>query len=154
MAEIAQRIGELTELFRRRLLNDARGNEVVAELRNRSALDETLLVGRVLRPIAMRLVSVVDRVDNWDGDPDPLAASARDEILQILEDFGIDEVDTDQGFDPRIHRVQAKVPSPEPPGTIVGCHTRGFQLDDRVLRPAGVVVADVPEGVPVPTDGP
>ncbi|GAA2368172.1 MULTISPECIES: nucleotide exchange factor GrpE [Gordonia] len=144
LADVSKRLDDLTELFRRRLLNDNRGQELLGELRAKSALDETLLVGRVLRPVATRLMNVIDRVDNWDGEADPLAESVRDEVIQILEDFGVEQIGVDGDVDPRRHRIESVVVADAPEGAITGRTVRGFELDGRVLRPAGVVVAAGP----------
>lgn len=138
---ILTRLDELHELFRRRLLDDRTKTDFVAELKERSEIDDRILQTRLLRPLAMRVIGVVDRVDAWDGEPDPLAASVAEELIDVLEEFGIETVSTDGMVDPLIHRVAAIHPDNSPRGTILSVRQRGLTLDGRVIRPADVVVS-------------
>jgi molecular chaperone GrpE len=45
-------------------------------------------------------------------------------------------------FDPRLHEALSQQPSStEPPNTVLKVHQQGYQLHDRVIRPAQVVVS-------------
>jgi molecular chaperone GrpE len=46
-----------------------------------------------------------------------------------------------QGFDPKLHEAISQEESDASPGTIVRVLQRGYRADDRLLRPALVVVA-------------
>ena len=58
----------------------------------------------------------------------------------------IREVDpTGQKFDPHMHQAMQVVESDLPPNTVVNVLQKGYLLNDRVLRPALVVVSKAPE---------
>lgn len=64
------------------------------------------------------------------------------DFFNILEKFGLQPVSTATAFDPHLHEAIAQVESNDhPPGKIVACHRRGYQLHNRLLRPASVTVA-------------
>lgn len=67
----------------------------------------------------------------------------RKELLAALAKYDVAEIEA-QGkpFSPALHEAMAKVPdSSVPPGTVLEVLQRGYQLRDRLLRPARVVVA-------------
>ncbi|MDV8003001.1 nucleotide exchange factor GrpE [Rhodococcus sp. IEGM 1408] len=138
---ILARLDGLEELFRRRLLEDRIKADFVAELKDRSEIDDRVIQSRILRPLASRLLGIIDRIDTWDGDPDPLAVSMGEEIADVLEEFGIDLIPTRGLIDPSVHRVVSKRADAAPKGTILATERRGIVLDGRVIRPAEVVVA-------------
>jgi len=71
--------------------------------------------------------------------------------LKLLDDalskFGITLVDPqDQPFDPEFHQAMSMVEAPDKaPNTVVAVMQKGYTLNDRLLRPAMVVVAKTPE---------
>lgn len=57
----------------------------------------------------------------------------------ILEGRGLSEIEAlGQEFDPNLHEAIAQAPGA--PGKVVAVHRSGYQLHDRVLRPAQVLV--------------
>jgi|JFJP01.1.fsa_nt_gi molecular chaperone GrpE len=64
-------------------------------------------------------------------------------LANTLEKFGIVEIDPkNQKFNPEWHEAMAMIPAPDTEdGTIVIVHQKGYQLNDRLLRPARVVIA-------------
>ncbi|MEZ5671335.1 MAG: nucleotide exchange factor GrpE [Thiotrichaceae bacterium] len=64
-------------------------------------------------------------------------------LANTLEKFGIVEINPkNQKFDPEWHEAMAMIPAPEAEeGSIVIVHQKGYQLNDRLLRPARVVIA-------------
>lgn len=60
-----------------------------------------------------------------------------------LEKFGIQEINPqDEKFDPQWHEAMAMQPIPNvEAGTVVLVHQKGYQLNERLLRPARVIVA-------------
>jgi len=69
------------------------------------------------------------------------------QLLQVLARHGVTPVEAEPGqpFDPNRHEALMQQPSAEhPPGTVVGVLQQGFQIHDRVLRPASVIVAAPP----------
>src|SRR5712691_8874156 len=54
-----------------------------------------------------------------------------------------------QAFDPNLHEALMQQESEAPPGTVVSEMSRGYKLNDRLVRPAAVVVAR-PRTAPAP----
>lgn len=73
--------------------------------------------------------------------------------LKLLDDaltkFGINSVDPqDQPFNPEYHQAMTMVATADKaPNTVVAVMQKGYTLNDRLLRPAMVVVAKAPENV-------
>jgi molecular chaperone GrpE len=57
-----------------------------------------------------------------------------------------------QPFDPNLHEALMQQESDAPPGTVVSEMSRGYKLNDRLARPAAVVVAR-PKAAPQPPEG-
>lgn len=68
---------------------------------------------------------------------------ARENLWRTLAKCGVNIIAQTEGiFDPQHHEVIAAIPAPgKPAGTILEVFQPGYQLDDFVLRPAKVVVA-------------
>ena len=67
-----------------------------------------------------------------------------DHLINALKDHGITEIDADgKPFDPTLHQAVQTVPveGDQKAETVVKVLQAGYQLKDRVLRPAMVVVA-------------
>ena len=67
-----------------------------------------------------------------------------DHLTSALTDHGITEIEADgKPFDPTLHQAVQTVPAQDgqKPDTVVQVLQAGYQLNDRVLRPAMVVVA-------------
>lgn len=64
-------------------------------------------------------------------------------LSNTLEKFGIVEINPkNQKFNPDWHEAMAMIPSPDAEdGTVVVVHQKGYQLNERLLRPARVVIA-------------
>jgi molecular chaperone GrpE len=65
------------------------------------------------------------------------------QFLDVLRRYGVQVIDA-QGkpFDHNLHEAVAQQPAPgKPPGTVIQVLAPGFTLEDRVLRPAKVVVS-------------
>lgn len=91
---------------------------------------------------APQLKAVIEGVDVTDR-----------QLMAALERHGIRQIDTSSGkFDPNLHQAIAEVPGRgKPPGNIVDVVQVGYQIGDRLLRPAMVTVArkeDGPEAQP------
>jgi molecular chaperone GrpE len=70
--------------------------------------------------------------------------AATDRILtRILNRFGVEELSAlNEPFDPRKHEAVMETDATEqPPGSVVQVLENGYMLNDRLLRPARVVVA-------------
>jgi molecular chaperone GrpE len=74
--------------------------------------------------------------------------AATDRILtQILNRFGIEEIKAlNEPFDPMKHEAVMEMNETEqPPGSVVQVLENGYTIHDRLLRPARVVVAKLPQ---------
>ncbi|WP_018881215.1 nucleotide exchange factor GrpE [Thioalkalivibrio sp. ALE30] len=67
-------------------------------------------------------------------------------LTKVFDKFGIQaEEPTGQRFDPERHQAMSMQEDPEhPPNTVVATMQKGYMLQDRVLRPAMVVVSKAP----------
>ena len=60
----------------------------------------------------------------------------------ILEQAGVTPIDAvGKPFDPTVHESVAAEPSDQPHGTVLEEYRRGYRLNDRILRPAIVKIA-------------
>ena len=66
---------------------------------------------------------------------------------QVLEKFGIVQINPiGQAFDPLLHEAMVMLESDAEPNTVIDVVQMGYQINDRLLRPARVVVAKAAEG--------
>jgi len=86
------------------------------------------------------------------GEPAAAAVTAgveltQRELLRVLEKFGVTPFPSvGQPFDPERHEAIARVPAQgRPEDTVVDETARGYLLNGRVLRPAMVTVASIPD---------
>jgi molecular chaperone GrpE len=64
------------------------------------------------------------------------------QLDSVFEKFAIREIDpAGEKFDPHRHQAISQVPSDQEPNTVVSVLQKGYMLNDRVLRPALVTVA-------------
>ncbi|HHJ38695.1 MAG: molecular chaperone GrpE [Methylothermaceae bacteria B42] len=70
------------------------------------------------------------------------------QMLTVLERFNITPIDpTGEKFDPEFHQAMATEPvKGVEPDTVVKVFQKGYLLNDRLIRPALVVVAKPPDG--------
>jgi molecular chaperone GrpE len=118
---------------------------------------EALLFGP--QNVVKDLLSVVDNLDraidharkSEGGDLQGLLQGVelvKRELLGVLEKHHVTEIDAQgQPFDPAYHEAMAQVHDDAvEPNTVLEVLQKGYQLRDRLLRPAQVVVAKRPEG--------
>jgi molecular chaperone GrpE len=67
-------------------------------------------------------------------------------LITTMNKFEIKEINPlGQKFDPHIHEAMATAPDPNvEPNTVLMVHQKGYQLHERLLRPARVIVAKAP----------
>ncbi len=108
---------------------------------------------------AAELLQVKDSLDlaanvNLDGVDEPVVrnmheglALTRRQLETVFEKFGIAELEPAAGekLNPDLHQAMSMQESTEvPPGHIVNVIQKGFTLNERLLRPAMVIVARAP----------
>jgi molecular chaperone GrpE len=122
-------------------------------LRRRTEKDLQNAHKYALEKFARELLAVVDSLELGiqaaTGDA-PEVAKLREgsdltlkQLLGALEKFGVAQIDPQgQKFNPELHQAMAVEPSAEAePNTVVKVFQKGYQLNDRLLRPAMVVIA-------------
>ncbi|SDS83383.1 nucleotide exchange factor GrpE [Actinopolymorpha singaporensis] len=167
VAELAQEVAALRDLFQRRLLEDQARQRMYDELYRQLEFARQGLVDQFVAPLAREILLVVDRIDALTGqrggggagpqsgeksgadDDAGNLGSVREELLEILHRRGLREVDAwGQDFDPRVHEAVARVPveAADQVGRVVEVRRPGYALADRLLRPAQVGVGYRPAG--------
>jgi molecular chaperone GrpE len=106
---------------------------------------------------------VLPAIDNLDraldaakqaGETGPLAQGVRmvqSQLLDVLKRHGVARIEAlDKPFDPNLHQAVMQVPTADKtPMTVVQVLESGYQMHDRVLRPARVAVSTEPTNKPV-----
>jgi len=161
VATLEAQINELTD----RLL---RAHADMENLRKRTERDKEDTAKYAITKFAREVLSIGDNLQRaiaavpaGAADADPALKALVDgvsmtdrEFLNILERNGIKRlVPEGQPFNPHQHQAMVEVENREvAPGTVVQVYQPGYVLEDRVLRPAMVVVAkggakpDKPDG--------
>ena len=121
--------------------------------RKRAARDQENLTMRANERLVKALLPVLDDLER------ALEAAAEHEeakleegvrlvhraLDDVLRKEGLAEIDTSGRFDPHVHEALLSQPSDAEEGSVIQVLQKGYQLGDRVLRPARVVVAAAPE---------
>ena len=102
-------------------------------------------LARDLLPAYDNLQRAIDAAKK-SGDDSPLVqgvSATLNQWLQILARHGITPIEAlGQPFDPNLHEAVMQQPSAEhEAGTVLQVLQQGFQIHDRVLRPASVIVS-------------
>jgi molecular chaperone GrpE len=134
-----------------------RAHAEVENIRKRSEREKEETAKYAISRLAREIVNVgdnfqraIDAVPAGAAEREPALKSFLEgvtlterELLNILERHGIKRLNPkDELFNPHLHQAMMEVPrSDVAPGTIVQVFQPGFTIEDRVLRPAMVVVA-------------
>ena len=119
-------------------------------LRRRAAEDVTKAHKFAVEKFARELIAVSDSLDAALADTAADAATLRSgveltqkQLLSAFERGGMKVENPAPGdkFDPNQHQAIAMVDADQPGNTVVSVLQKGYQLSDRVLRPAMVTVA-------------
>lgn len=124
-------------------------------LRKRSQRDVENAHRYALERIVQELLPVKDSLEAGIATTDNAINSLREGLeltlkmlTTVLERFGVNEVNPAKGavFNPELHEAMTMQPSTEaPPGSVLLTVQKGYQLHDRLLRPARVIVAKTPD---------
>lgn len=150
VAVLESRIADLTD----RLL---RAHAEMDNLRKRTERDKEDTAKYAITKFARDVLSVGDNLQRATAAVPPGAADAdpalkalvegvamtEREFLNVLERNNVKRLDPEgETFNPHQHQAMIEVENAlVPPGTVVQVYQPGYVLDDRVLRPAMVVVA-------------
>ena len=107
----------------------------------------------VLEKFSLELLAVKDSLELGLSADDSDASKLKEGteltlkmLTQVLEKFSIYAVDPlGEMFDPNLHQAMSMQESPDhEPNTIMAVMQKGYILNDRLLRPAMVMVAKAP----------
>jgi molecular chaperone GrpE len=148
--EVAQLRAEL-EQMRDRLLRAQAEQENLRRRMQRELQDERKFAHQ---PLLLDLLPVLDNmqraVEAAELNPDATGLlegfkMLRQLLLTTLEKYNCRPVPAlGVMFDPTLHQALSQVPSQEPRGKITQVNQAGYQLHDRVIRPAQVIVSSGP----------
>lgn len=91
----------------------------------------------------LKILPVLDSFDRAEKniELDEGVKQIKKELQSILKQEGLERIDTDCKFDPKLHEAIEQLPSDKEKGTIVEEVTAGYKLKDEVIRAAEVKVA-------------
>ena len=114
--------------------------------RKRTARDTETILKFAHEALVARLLPVLDDFDaalaGVGGDSAKGLRMVYDNLVKALREAGLQEIPSEgQAFDPYVHDAVQRVPDPElEDGTVKEVVRKGYRLQDRILRPAQVVV--------------
>lgn len=139
---IRTELANLTDLFRRRLMDDKARNSLYEALQEQAKTSQDLLRYRAFESLFREALLAVDRLQSEPCTPE-LVESALDELLEVFARRTLLPIDDAGEFDPRLHEAVETIPASDraPVGSIFAVHRTGYTLDGRLLRPTQVSVA-------------
>jgi len=143
VAQLTDEVGQLRDLFSRRLADDRTKSRALDALQEQLDQANGALARELMAPLAAELLLVVDRVGEMATPSAADVESIGAELLEILERRGVRPVEEHSEFDPTLDEVADTVPADAdtPAGTVVRTVRAGYRLDGRLVRPARVVIA-------------
>jgi molecular chaperone GrpE len=154
----AEQIQELKERAAKADENWDRFLRQAADLENykkRAARERLDAVTFANQALLQKLIPTLDALEMAlaAANPDPASQSLRAGILMVsnqlkstLAEAGLEEIDaTDKTFDPALHHAVSQQETDQAPeGRVVQQIRKGYKIHNRLLRPAGVIVAKKP----------
>lgn len=122
------------ENYRRRTQKE---KEEILKYGNEALITEIL-------PAVDNMERALDHLDPENSDPVVVGVRMTlDMLTAALKKFGVTRIETEKGgqFDPALHQAMAQVASDLPANTIAEILQPGYLLNDRLLRPAMVMVS-------------
>jgi molecular chaperone GrpE len=103
-------------------------------------------------PLVLELLPALDNLERATaaakqaGETGPLVqgvAMVQSQLLDIFRRHGVNPIDAEgKAFDPNLHEAVMQQPSPDKPAnTVLQVLEKGFTINERVLRPAKVIVS-------------
>ncbi len=127
------------EITRRRAAQSAEA------ARQRTIADVMLEMLPILDNLQRAIAAASDRASEPTGSVSVIEGVRATEAMLVtaLKQFGVRKIETvGAAFDPSLHdAILEQDPSSERPGTIIGVMEDGYMIEDRLLRPARVIVA-------------
>jgi molecular chaperone GrpE len=133
-----------------------RAQAEIANVTRRLTDERALALRNANATFARELLTVVDNFERLIASvadrpaDDPVVKGAKltyDSLLKVLRNHGVEPIETvGKPFDPRLHEAILHQPSNTvPEGHVAAEMTRGYKMNDRVLRAAVVAVAKKPD---------
>jgi molecular chaperone GrpE len=165
VAELTALKSELAETRERHLRTLAE----MENLRRRTDREKSDASKFAITRFARDMLTVADNFDRALGTVTPEAAEkdpalkaflegvqlTQRELLNVLERHGVRKVEADgQRFDPHLHQAMMEMENKDvPAGTVIKSFQPAFVIEDRILRPAMVVVSKGgPKAAPKPAN--
>lgn len=142
LEDIRTELANLTDLFRRRLMDDKARNSLYESLQEQVRVSQDLLRYRAFESLFRETLLAIDRLQS-EPTTRELVESVVEELLEVFARRTLLPIDDAEDFDPRLHEAVGTIPATEraPAGSIVAVHRTGYTLDGRLLRPTQVTVA-------------
>jgi molecular chaperone GrpE len=122
-----------------------RATQSAEAARQRTTADVMLEMLPILDNLQRAIAAASDRASEPTGSVSVIEGVRATEAMLVtaLQRFGVRKVETvGTAFDPSLHdAIMEQDPSSEPPGTVIGVIEDGYMIEDRLLRPARVIVA-------------
>jgi len=151
--QLAQELAKVTRLSEENWDKFVRTQAELENLKRRSEKDLQNAHKFGLEKFARELLPVADSLElglNVETGDNPDAQKLREgmeltlkQLMASLEKFNVIPIDPDgEKFNPELHQAMATQPTDEAePNTVIKVYQKGYLLNDRLLRPAMVVVA-------------
>ncbi|MEV4154897.1 nucleotide exchange factor GrpE [Nocardia salmonicida] len=131
---IRTELAGLSDLFKRRLLDDRGYRQLVESLQLRAATAEAGLGAEYLLPVVLQLAHLIDRAEQ--NCPDPFVASLIEELHAILETCGVQPFGhPGEPVDPDTHEIRSTSGKPGGPLHVDTLIRRGYTYSGKVVRP-------------------
>ncbi len=134
----------------------------LANYKRRAADDRQQALLNSKADILLKFLAVVDdfgrAIDMLPADANPAwregISLVQRNLVSVMESEGVTKIQSAGApFDPSLHEALAHQETPDIPDGAIALVTReGYLLNDRLLRPAQVIVAKAPADNPAPTD--
>lgn len=130
-SELQKEVFDLKDLFVRRLYDDKQKKELIEYL-------EKSAKNAWIEPFLNDMIILLDRIEMQDDD---FARSIQEEICDILERRGFEEIKVGETLDPALNKAVKTVVSEDVDHLTVGSVIRkGYTFGGRVLRPAELLM--------------
>ncbi len=145
LAEKDQELAELKDKYLRVLADAENARKRIRQQSEDSVRIQRENFLRDLLPVADNLERAVEAA-RGGGDSQSIVAGIEmvlRSVLDFLKGHGVTQINAvGQPFDPQMHEaVDQAASAAHPPNTVISEHHRGYQIGDRMLRPARVTVA-------------
>jgi len=118
-------------------------------LRKRTAREVSDARKFAVEKFAVSLLDVVDNLERALAVEEGQEEALRDGVQRTLDawdgmmgKFNMKRIDAvGETFDPHKHEALSQMPSDEPEGTVINQHCAGYTLNERLIRPAQVLVS-------------